>query len=826
MYFLKNHGEKIAFVDNDNNVSYNELLQHIEVYSSLFDSEKCNKVAIFSENRIEWPMAFYAAWRNKATNVTIDFMSTAEEVSYILNDSRPEIIFYSESNKETFFKAQELLDYKINAICIDEVELPAKMPSAPKEIFIDDLEETAVIIYTSGTTGSPKGVMLSYKNIYVNLSTSSLQELFKENERVFAILPFHHIFALGGCIIRPLQIGATTVLCRSFAPTDITKTMNDNQVTLIVGVPRFYSLIRKGIMDKINSNFITKFLFFIASLINSITVSKIIFKALHNKMGGKIRYLACAGASIDYNILRDLTTLGFEVIQGYGMTETSPIITISHPKDNKIGATGKALECAEVRIKNGEVIVRGDNVMKGYYNRPEETAETIKDGWLYTGDLGEFDKDGFLFITGRKKEILVLPNGKNVPPEEAEFKLQELSPLIAEIGVFNTESILHAIIFPNFAEVTKKGIVNLKETLLHDAIDKYNRTVSPYKRISKVTIVKTELPKTRLGKLRRFMLKSLTEEVMTTENKVKDPKTKEYTLIKGFLSDISDSIIFPNNHFEIDLGLDSLDKVTLQEFVLSTFGISLTDSQILENPTPQKLAEFIAKNKSKMTLETIDWSSILKSKMDIKIPKASFTYPTIRNITKAFLKTYFRLKGEGIENIPNTPCIMVPNHQSFLDGFLVISYLKNIFLKNTYFYAKEKHMNGAIKKFLARKNNIITLNINSNLKESIQRIAAVIAEGKNIVIFPEGTRTNDGELGKFKKMFAILSKELNVPVIPVSINGAYEAFPKGSFFPRPFKKITIKFLPPVCPNMHSYDSIIEKVRGIIKKDLKKTKNKY
>ena len=180
---------------------------------------------------------------------------------------------------------------------------------------------------------------------------------------------------------------------------------------------------------------------------------------------------------------------------------------------------------------------------------------------------------------------------------------------------------------------------------------------------------------------------------------------------------------------------------------------------------------------------------------------------------------YFRFRGKGEKNIPSTPCIFVANHQSFFDGLFLASMLKFKLMRNTYFYAKEKHIRNPLLKFLANRNNIIIMDLNHNLKESIQKMAEVLRKKKNLIIFPEGTRTKDGKMGDFKKTFAILSRELNVPVVPVSINGAFNALPKGSFIPIPFKKIKIEFHQPVFPENHSYDSLSEVVRNKIERNL-------
>ncbi|HRQ55719.1 MAG TPA: 1-acyl-sn-glycerol-3-phosphate acyltransferase, partial [Ignavibacteriaceae bacterium] len=291
-------------------------------------------------------------------------------------------------------------------------------------------------------------------------------------------------------------------------------------------------------------------------------------------------------------------------------------------------------------------------------------------------------------------------------------------------------------------------------------------------------------------------------------------------LLKDFLQQQKDITVHPSDHLEIDLGLDSLDKVNLGVYLESNFGIKLSEAELVAFPNIIKLAENIRDKKTKLSVEAIDWGQILKEQLKLDLPKSWFTQNLMKNEAKLILKLYFRLKGEGLENIPEGPFILAPNHQSFFDGLFVAVFLKNKLMKQTYFYAKEKHVKNSFLKLLAAKNNVIVMDL-SDLKTSLQKMAEVLKRGKNIIIFPEGTRTQSGKIGDFKKTFAILSRELNVPIVPVAINGAYDALPRGTHFPKPWKKINVKFLKPILPENHSYDSLTDAVQTKVSEYLKK-----
>ncbi|MEJ2637844.1 MAG: AMP-binding protein, partial [Calditrichia bacterium] len=762
--FIKNH-DKTALIWKNLQIGYAELLKNIHHYSELFKSENPAKVAIFSENRPEWVNAMYAGWRNGAIVVPIDFMSTTDEVAYILNDCQPEVVFCSKEKLGVMNEALASVSHDIRVIVFEDI--PEAGDEMPAEVLPEfDKDKTALIIYTSGTTGSPKGVMLSFDNLLANIeSVSESVRIFDADQRVLVLLPLHHIFPLVGSVIAPLYVGGTSVFSPSMASEDILETLQKYQINIIIGVPRFYSLIRKGIREKINHSAVTRLLFSAAGKINSRAFSKTLFKTVHKKFGGKIKYLVCGGAALDPEIGSDFKTLGFEVLEGFGMTEAAPMITFTRPGRVKVGSAGEAIPTLTVDVQDGEIVARGRNIMQGYYNRPEETDAVLQDGWLHTGDLGYFDEEGFIHLTGRKKEILVLSNGKNVNPEEIEHKIAAMSDLVSEIGVFIKDDMLQALIYPDFRKIQEMGIADVEENFRWNLIDKYNQSVSPYKKVMKFFIVKEELPKTRLEKLRRFMLPEIAGSGTRQKKIAKEPDYSEYHIIREFLEKQSDRKVYSDDHLEIDLALDSLDKVSLVSFLNATFGVDIKENELAQFSTVEKIADHIRENKSKIDVEAVDWGEILREQVNLNLPQSWFTHTLIKQAAKVFLRLYFRLKGEGFEKLPSGPFILAPNHQSFFDGLFVTVFLKNKLSRRTYFYAKEKHVRKPWVKFIANRHNVIVMDLNRDLKQSLQKMAAALKNGKNVMIFPEGTRTKDGELGKFKKTFAILSRELNVPVV-------------------------------------------------------------
>ena len=798
-------GEEIAIAGKNISIPYNEILQQVGLYSSMLGDVANQRVVIFSENRHEWVYAFYAIIKNKGIAVPVDALSTAEDLAYILKDCRPHTVFVSADRSTVLHEAMAASGH-YPSVCVLEDFHGAKEPVAGEEIIIHDEEATALILYTSGTTGSPKGVMLSFTNIFTNLDAVCHDvPVFDPDDKVIVLLPVHHVFSLVGTIIAPLYVHATLVFNNSLAADEMIATLQRHKVTILIAVPRLYQLLYKGLNEKIRHNVLARIFLGVAVAVKSKKLSRILFATVHKKFGGHIKYMVSGGAAIEPRVIRFFMNLGFEVLEGYGMTETAPMITFTRPGKAKPGIPGQPLKGIKVEIRDGEIVVSGNNVMQGYYNKPVETEEVLKDGWLYTGDLGFIDESGYVNITGRKKEIIVLSNGKNINPAELEETITTSFDEVKECGVFMKDDSLQAIILPDFKKLGDKGIKDYEQYIKWNVIDIFNKKITPYKKILKFHITGGELPKTRLGKLKRYALEDLVTK--KKESSVDEPHTNEYQVLKRFLEEETQQTVLPTHHIELDLALDSLGKVSLSAFIETAFGVTIHESNLSDFVSVQKLAEYINQKKTRLSFDGINWSKILKEKVHLTLPKSWFTHNLFKNITQVLFRLFLRIRGEGLENLPESPCIIAPNHQSILDGFLVVSFFKRKFVKKTYVYAKERHFRNPVMRFLASRNNIILVDINKDLRLSIQKLAEVLKKGKNLIIFPEGTRTLTGKIGDFKQTFAILSKELNIPVIPVAIQGSYNILPSGSRILRLYKKVTVSFLSPVYPDNHTYESL-------------------
>ncbi|EEO42067.1 1-acylglycerol-3-phosphate O-acyltransferase [Fusobacterium animalis 7_1] len=821
--------KRIAVTYGEQKISYADVIKYANYYSEFLDITKGDRSALMMENRPESIFSFFSIWAKKGIAISLDAGYTVDQLAYVLGDSTPKYLFVSNKTKKVAEEANSKLNNIIKIINVDELVLPAEYKIKKEEFENDSNDDVAVIVYTSGTTGNPKGVMITYENIKTNMEGVRAVDLVNETDVILAMLPYHHIMPLCFTLILPMYMGVPIVLLTEISSASLLKTLQENRVTVILGVPRVWEMLDKAIMIKINESSLAKFMFKMAEKINSMAIRKMLFSKVHKQFGGHIRLMVSGGAKIDKNILEDFRTMGFCAIQGYGMTETAPIIAFNVPGRERSDSAGEVIPNVEVKIADdGEILVKGKNVMKGYYNNEKATEEAFdKDGWFHTGDLGRMDGK-YLIIIGRKKEMIVLPNGKNIDPNDIENEIIKNTDLIKEIAVTEYKEQLLAIIYPDFQQIEAKKIVNIKDAIKWEVIDKYNVTAPNYKKIHDIKIVKKELPKTRIGKIRRFMLKDLIEDkddvIEQKEEKkaiVVPPEMKEkFDIINKYIDERYHKAIDLDSHIELDLGFDSLDIVEFMNFLNETFGINLVEQDFVENKTISAIIKLVNEKAGKF-VEKVDKNEnlkkIIESDSDVKLPKDARYAKFLRVILGPFFRFYFKYKCIDKENIKDGAGIIVGNHQSYLDGFMVNNVFTTKEMNDNYYIATALHFKSKTMKYLANHGNIILVDANRNLKNTLQAAAKVLKNNKKLIIFPEGARTRDGQIHEFKKTFAILAKDLNVPIYPFVLKGAYEAFPYNKKFPKR-NNVSVQFLERIEPNNKTVEELVEETKNNIAKN--------
>ena len=816
--------ERLALVDFENNhINYIDLVNNIKYYSDNFINLEENKFGlIIMENRPEWIYSFFTIWDKNSAAIAIDAQSSPKEILYVLEDSNPDIIMCSNETEKNILEAISNYNFKdnIKVLNVDNFKIDAekmkKIANSEFELRNPEGNQTAAMLYTSGTTGSPKGVMLTYNNLMTEMEGIYEKGIFDHRDQILALLPFHHVLPLTATVLLMLRYQTSIVFVRKIASKEIFEALEKNRVTALIGVPRVFKLFYDGIKQQIDAKFITRTIFKIMSKSKSIPLKRKVFSKVHKKFGGHLDFIVAGGAKLDPEIARFYETLGIYSLEGYGLTETSPVIAVNSKKERKIGTIGKKLYNVDVKIENEELWVKGPIVMKGYYNKPEKTAEVMtKDGWFKTGDLAKIDEEGYITIIGRRNSMIVLSNGKNIDPETLENRLIAKSDkLIKEAGIFNHQNKLAAIIIPDLLECRKRNINNVK-TYIKNIVEDYNLSAHNYEKVLDYKVFEEELPKTRVGKLRRFMLPNLYEQNVVKKAKVVEPDNEVYKILKEYVKKAKGIEPQPEENLELEIGMDSLDIVEFFAYIENNFGLQLDEEKFAEMPNLKLLSEYINEKAVKIENNEINWKQIIEEAKPIKDDKNRWITKFLKVFLDVIIKVYFRIQRNGREKLDPKPKIYVSNHQSFIDPLILGSLLPKSILYNTIFLAIDWYFKKFPLKLLVSNGNVILIDINKNIRKSVEEIVGYLKSGKNVLIFPEGARTKDGKVAEFKKVFAIISKELGVDVQCLGIKGGFEAYSRYMKFPKP-KKIKVAVLDTIKPE-GSYEEIAEKAKEIITK---------
>jgi long-chain acyl-CoA synthetase len=717
--------------------------------------------------------------------------------------------------------------------------------------------DLAVLLYTSGTTSDPKGVMLSHGNLAFEVDSVAKLVSYTERDAILGILPLFHSLAQVTNLLLPLSVGARVVYLETLNTTELLRGLRDREITSFCVVPQFFYLIHERIEKEIGKRgFLAKRAFAAMLALNrfsrklGINLGKALFGRIHATFGKHMRLLVTGGSRFDPEIARQFYELGIDVLQAYGLTETTGGATVTPPGDMVIGSVGKPIPGVEVKIvdpqpseeapPSGEIAIRGPNVMLGYYNRPDVTAAAFRDGWLLSGDLGYVDRRGHVFVTGRKKELIVLANGKNLYPDEIESYYLK-SEFIREICVMAIQGVpgdpkkeqLHAVIVPNFEVLKEKKIVNAKEAIRWD-VEGISHEMPSVKRILSYDIWQEELPRTTTRKIKRFEVEKRVKEqrargeaggdVGSSEEKppaqelsAADTEWLEQADVERVLPIIREAskgnvTIVPETSLELDLGLDSMQRIELLVSVEEELGGKVEEAQLGEIYTVRQLVDAVvasvAAGGGKRT-EAAGWSTVLQEEptdpevLALSRPQAFWT--ALWFVLAKFLYLLSRilngLRVTGIENLPEKgPFILSSNHQSYIDPAILGAILPWKHFKNLFSVGTSEIFGSGIMHWLAGQLHVVVVDPDANLVPAMKAGAYGLRHGKVLILYPEGERSVDGSPKRFKKGAAILATHLQVPIVPIAIEGFYDAWPRGKpFFQKFTSRFSMAFGEPVAP---------------------------
>ncbi|MCS6954382.1 MAG: AMP-binding protein, partial [Bryobacteraceae bacterium] len=706
-------------------------------------------VGILMENHPRWGIAFLAAQSAGAVIVPLDILHDAATLARLIAHADCRLVVISARLLPVWRDIRERLSPPPAAVVMGGTAegLPSwedivarDLPGLYLPLEARGLDDELVILYTSGTTGTPKGVVLTQRNVYRNVVEILRVIHADENDHMLSVLPLYHVLALMTNFIIPLYVGGRVTYLPSLDAQRILKAFREEDITIFVCVPQFYYLMQRRILEQVaREGFLRRFLFRRLLGLSRFSAERLgfnpgrwLFRPIHQRFGPRFRLMCVGGARFDPAVARWFRDLGFRLVQGYGLTETAALVTVASPEPHMVGSVGRPLAHTEVRIDSpnedgiGEVLIRGENVMKGYLNNPEATAEAIRDGWLHSGDLGYVDRHGCLHITGRKKEVVVLSSGKNVYPEEVEHFYLTHCPQIKELAVIGlsedsgTGERLHAVVVPDFDHLKANQIVNAYDAIRWQ-IETVSQRLPSYKRVSSFEIRTEPLPRTTTRKLKRFELEREVRERRVARPTPVPAEAQPETPAEATLFDLirrmkPHSAVHRSMNLELDLGFTSLERVELMGSVQEAFGIRFEESELGEVFTVGDLLAAIERRQAQpgSAPARVTWREILNA--PLSAPEARELHAVLKRrlwfepvyqgiawASRVLAALLLRARYRGLEHLPRQyPFLICPNHLSFVDPFLLACGLPPRVLRRLFFLAASEFFTSPVVAWLGR----------------------------------------------------------------------------------------------------------------------------
>ncbi len=782
------------------------------------------RVAFLLTSGPQWPAAFFACMALQAVAVPLDAQLSPEDLGGMLRHSRARLLLTEERFSLSLAGVLSGLT-DCAPLFLDRPQ--ERISGAPPRKGQSDFSshKLAALFYTSGTTQEHKAVMLTHANLLANAASIRRVGILRSSDVILSLLPLHHTYPFMVTLLAPVLEGATVCYLPAIVPHELFLSLKENGVSVFVGVPQLYAVLRRTIGEKMQkvsllSRWTTDRLMDLCAGISrasGLNVSKRVLKGLHEALGPQLRLLISGGAKLDPEVAQSFRRWGFQAIEGYGLTETSPVVTFNPPGRARFDSVGKALPDVSIEIRDpdeagrGEIAIRGANVMLGYYRALGRTREVLRDGWFLTGDLGFVDAQGYLHLTGRSNELIVLPSGKNVNPEEVEA-VYSRSEFIKEICVLHAESgseasHLVAVIVPDEDRLKQKGHVNIHFKVKWE-MDACAQKLPPYLRVKGFVLTGQTLPRTRLGKLMRYRIAQDYEKGHYKREADKEPSpdlTRFEESALQYLTRILKQPVHIDDHLELDLGLDSLGRIELLSALQDLVNVGIDDTLALELFQARTVRELMEKARVALPQsafdgllaqgETVFWPQVLsqppreetlrriKLRFDLFDRFVSFLEI---GLLKIFIQVVFFLRVKGRGNIPaDAPFVISSNHVTYLDAFFVIAALPFSLLFKTYFVGFGSIFNHPLLAWAVRFHRLIPIDASIDLTEALKACQYVLKQGKVLVYFPEGQRSADGGLKEFRKGIGILLKESGARVLPIYLKGAYKVWPRGQMIPVP-----------------------------------------
>jgi long-chain acyl-CoA synthetase len=839
--------------------TYGELQEHAERAARNLVAEGIStgvRIVVSSENRPEWGMAYLGTLTAGAAAVPVDcelplaavlnVTRTAGAQAMILSDKvlarlRDEGLD-DEQDVPRIWGFEELFAETVG------VETTALVPVAKDDV--------ASLIFTSGTTGRPKGVMLAHKN-FTSLLTS-MNQVFDVSDKdgFLSVLPLHHTFEFTCGFLMPLSKGATITYLDELTGDSLNRAFSETRVTAMIGVPALWQLLHRRIMGEVSSRGPQARTLFDAMLALNrwaqerfrANFGRTLFAPVHKKFGGRIRYLISGGASLPAPIMETFHGLGFELLEGYGLTEASPVLTCGRPSAGvRIGSVGKALPGVEVKIKNpdgagvGEIIAKGGNVMLGYLDNPDATVAVLdEDGWLSTGDLGRLDKNGYVYISGRAKDVIVAANGENVYPDELE-EMFETCEQIEELSVVglpdgNTGERVAMLVRTQPGDLTQAEA----QAEVRKAVELGNVRLQYHQRIKILRFTDEELPRTATRKVKRTAVRDMLMDLEAGKELVSTATENwgDWTWLRESVANLAaveaTQVGRAQNLIE-DLGFDSLAFTELAGEIERRTGKSVGSDELIEAASAEAIIALVRETKTaEEATEPGPTDAVgfahLPASMRPQEARRGRTRPTtsVRDIIEipepvrvglkgalsagqvTLYRDLFDVKVHGRAHIPfHESGIVCANHCSHLDMGLVKYALRDWAPNLSTLAASDYFFDNRYKRtYFGQLTNLIPVDRSGSLEQSMRVASAAVSAGKPLLLFPEGTRSTTGDVAPFRPGLGFLALHHKVGVLPVYLGGTYRALPKGAAIPKR------RHLAVHVGELIPYEYFVEKTKGM------------
>lgn len=734
-----------------------------------------DRVVLWGPNSPWWMVAFWGVLARGGIVVPVDFMSNAERATMIAELTRAKLILQSNDKLERV--------HRLPAQLMEELAFLLEKIEPQSSVFNASPDETVEIVYTSGTTGNPKGVVLSHRNLVANiLQVNQHIPVVSSDFRFLSLLPLSHLFEQMGGFLTPLYNGAAIVYIRTLKPSAILEALREEDIYAIIAVPRLLLLLKGSIERKLAAKGLDRTFSRFLTRMDKVPkgLRKELFLPIHRQFGRHFTLFVSGGAALDPEVFLFWDRLGFTLLEGYGLTECSPVLTANPLDRQKLGSVGTPLPGVTVRIVGGEILVRGENVFAGYFQNPAATDEVLQNGWFRTGDLGEFDGSGWLRIKGRCKELIVTGAGINVYPDEIEALLNRTAG-VRESCVVGLDrgagEEVHAVIVPDGGGRP-----------LDEIIDEVNRQLDDLHRITGGSVwTEAEFPKTTTLKIRKFQVKQRLQE---GANVSAGGAVDRLVLLIGKITGMPAERITDDALMVADLGLTSIGRLELVNALEQEFRLDLEDSIIGPQSRVRDLREIITRRENILLREHFRlWTTSAPAMALRRFGDALLHYP----LASAFAL----LESQGREHLDGIagPVLFVSNHLSYFDHPAIMFSLPEHWRYATataaweeFFFRNFKNSAQKVWKrcafeYASLAFTVFPLPQTRGFRGALRHMGRLADRGKSILVFPEGERSVDGTLLPFRLGLGIMVRELAIPVVPVRISGLEKVFPRGAAWP-------------------------------------------